>query len=128
MDISQLSKVNEASNSGVWVTIKDPNTVEDLPVRFKVRGSTSDEFYRLKDKLQAEMLTASVEGKELDSDELGMRLVAGMVVDIEGLEKDGKPMKDALQVFKTDGLRFIFQQLDVEIKRKANFTKPDSNS
>ena len=128
MDISQLSKVNEASNSGVWVAIKDPNTGEDLPVRFKVRGSTSDEFYRLKDQLQAEMLTASVEGKELDSDELGMRLVAGMVVDIEGLEKDGKPMKDALQVFKTDGLRFIFQQLDVEIKRKANFTKPDSNS
>lgn len=128
MDISQLSKVNEASNSGVWVAIKDPNTGEDLPVRFKVRGSTSDEFYRLKDQLQAEMLTASVEGKELDSDELGMRLVAGMVVDIDGLEKDGKPMKDALQVFKTDGLRFIFQQLDVEIKRKANFTKPDSNS
>lgn len=128
MDISQLSKVNEASNSGVWVAIKDPNTAEDLPVRFKVRGSTSDEFYRLKDKLQAEMLTASVEGKELDSDELGMRLVAGMVVDIDGLEKDGKPMKDALQVFKTDGLRFIFQQLDVEIKRKANFTKPDSAS
>lgn len=128
MDISQLSKVNEASNSGVWVAIKDPNTGEDLPVRFKVRGSTSDEFYRLKDKLQAEMLTASVEGKELDSDDFGMRLVAGMVVDIDGLEKDGKPMKDALQVFKTDGLRFIFQQLDVEIKRKANFTKPDSNS
>lgn len=128
MDISQLSKVNEASNSGVWVAIKDPNTGEDLPVCFKVRGSTSDEFYRLKDKLQAEMLTASVEGKELDSDELGMRLVAGMVVDIDGLEKDGKPMKDALQVFKTDGLRFIFQQLDVEIKRKANFTKPYSNS
>lgn len=128
MDISELSKVNEASNSGVWVNIKDPNTGDELPIKFKVRGSTSDEFYRLKDKLQTEMLTASVEGKEIDSDELGMRLVAGMVVDIEGLEKDKKPMKDAMQVFKTEGLRFIFQQLDVEIKRKANFTKPDSAS
>ena len=128
MDITQLAKVNEASNAGVWIAIKHPQTGEDMPIKFKVRGSTSDEFYRLKDQLQAEMLTASVEGKELDSDELAMRLVAGMVVDIDGLEKDGKPMKDALQVFKTDGLRFIFKQLDVEIKRKANFTQPDSTS
>lgn len=128
MDILDLAKINDASNSGVWVDIKHPQTGDKLPIRFRILGSTSDEFFKLRDKLQSEMLTASVEGKEVDSDELGMRLMAGMVVDIEGLEKDKKPMKDAMQVFKTAGLRFIFHQLDIEIKRKANFTQPESIS
>ena len=128
MDIKELSKVNESSNAGVWVPIKHPHTAEEMPIKFKIRGASSDEFFKLRDKLQSEMLEASIEGKKFDHEEFGLRLVAGMVVDIDGLEADGKPMKDAMQVFKTDGLRFIFHQLDADIKKKANFIQPESDS
>lgn len=126
MDIKELAKVNEPSNTGVWVDIKHPASGDKLPIRFKILGASSDEYFKLRDKLQTEMLTASMDGKEYDNDEMGLRLVAGLVVGIEGLEANGTPLTDAMQVFKTDGLRFIFHQLDIEVKKKANFLPPAS--
>lgn len=120
MDIKDLAKVNESSNSGVWVNIKHPVTKDDLPIRFKILGSTSDAFYKLRDQLQTEAFTQ----EKIDHDELGLRLVAGLVVDVEGLEADKKPLKDALTIFKMEGMRFIFEQLDTEVKKKANFMQP----
>lgn len=120
MDIKELAKANEPANSGVWVTIKHPVTKEDLPIRFKILGATSDAFYKLRDKLQTEMFTQD----KIDSEELGLRLVAGMVVDVDGLEDGNKPLKDALTIFKMEGMRFIFEQLDTEVKKKANFMPP----
>ena len=120
MDIKDLAKANEPANSGVWITIKHPVTKEDLPVRFKILGATSDAFYKLRDRLQTEAFTQ----EKIDHDELGMRLVAGLVVDVEGIEDGKKAVKDALTIFKMDGMRFIFEQLDIEVKKKANFMLP----
>lgn len=120
MDIKDLAKENEPANSGVWVSIKHPVIKKDLPIRFKILGATSDAFYKLRDKLQTEAFTQ----EKIDHDDLGLRLVAGLVVDVEGLEQDGSPLKDALQIFKMEGMRFIFEQLDAEVKKKANFMQP----
>lgn len=120
MEINDLAKANEPANTGVWVTIKHPITKEDLPIRFKILGATSDAFYKLRDKLQTEAFTQ----EKIDHDDLGLRLVAGLVTDVDGLEDNGAPMKDALKIFKTEGMRFIFEQLDAEVKKKANFMLP----
>lgn len=121
MKLTELSEVNKPANEGVWVSIKHPLTKEVLPIRFKIIGATSDRFYKLRDELQSEALASDT--KEIDS--FGLRLVAGMVVDIEGLEdENGQPMKDAMKVFKTEGMRFIFEQLNVEVSKRANFMQP----
>lgn len=123
MDIKDLAKVNKLSNDGVWVDIKHPYTGEKLPIRFKVLGSQSDKFFKLKEDFYAARFAAAAEGKD-NTDELKLGLIAGLVVDIEGLEKNGKPMKDAMEVFKTEGLMFIYHQLDEEVNKKENFTQP----
>lgn len=141
MDITKLAQINESSGFGVWVVIKNPLTSEELlsdateegpakPIRFKVCGVTSDRFYKLRDQLEQEAMVASFSLKEGEQDpedeDRKMRLVAGMVTDIEGLEIQGRKCQgsDALEIFKTPGLRFIFNQLNVDIRRKSNFLTP----
>lgn len=148
MDIQDLAKLNESSNSGVWVNIKNPLTQKDIlietgdqadgksvskPLRFKVCGVTSDRYYKLRDQIQAEQFQIAFEKAQSDSkadqsddDEAGMRMVAGMVLEVDGLEINGKSCgpEDCMAIFKTKGLRFIYNQLDIDIKRRTNFTQP----
>lgn len=137
MNIQELAKINEPANAGVWINILDPNTLEEIqsadaegnkrPLRVRVYGASSDRYYQLKDQIQDEIFQAAYEGKPIEKEDQGMRLVAGMVAEFDNLTMpDGRPCtaEDALAIFKTPGLKFIYKQLDVDIKNRANFTKP----
>lgn len=126
MNLQDLAKTNELANEGVWVQITHPQTRQPIDgVRFKIIGNTSDKFYELRDALAREAVES--DGK-VNHEDMTMRMIAGMVVDIEGLEDNGKPIKDAMKVFKTPGLKFIFKQLDIEAGTRSNFLPPESKN
>lgn len=137
MNINDLAKINEPANAGVWIAILDPNTQKEIqvkgkdgnekPLRVRLYGATSDHYYGLRDQIQDEMFQAAYEGKPIDKEDQGMRLVAGMIAEFDELTMpDGQPCtaENALEVLKTPGLKFIYKQLDMEIKKRENFIKP----
>lgn len=127
-DLAQLDTKSN-SNEGKWLTLKHPDTGEELPLKIRLAGVDSD-IYK-----NAQMRFANariMKGKELKGEHIADQAIAIAVectLEWEGFEENGKPLaidpvKDAKkliveQVYKKYPV--IFRQVDKFVNDETNF-------
>ncbi|TAK45263.1 MAG: hypothetical protein EPO27_10615 [Betaproteobacteria bacterium] len=125
-----------ASEAGVWVSLKHPDTGAVLPARLRLRGHDAPSYQALRIEQRRRRLEqlarSNVDRVELEQlDEETVEQLVCLTVDWEGLTRNGEAFSysaaNARTLYTHKGWAWIREQAVAAIGNRANFLPPPAS-